>query len=156
MRNDMTMILRVGNVTGTNPDKPTYVSIKGTVFDVSKNAAYAEKGQYHGAQLTPFHVLPSLQDVKLFRSVRAGLTRLRFRPKQSSPARTLRAPWRCRASSPRTACQSGTTWTTNTRPCWTSGTPSSASGITSWARSVHPSRPSFEIAAALLLESGGR
>ncbi|KAK5305582.1 hypothetical protein LTR99_003126 [Exophiala xenobiotica] len=32
---------------GTNPDKPTYVAIKGTVFDVSKNSAYGEKGQYH-------------------------------------------------------------------------------------------------------------
>jgi len=32
---------------GTNPDKPTYVAIKGTVFDVSKNPAYGEKGQYH-------------------------------------------------------------------------------------------------------------
>ncbi|KAK4949926.1 hypothetical protein LTR10_011768 [Elasticomyces elasticus] len=31
---------------GTNPDKPTYVAIKGTVFDVSKNAAYGEKGSY--------------------------------------------------------------------------------------------------------------
>ncbi len=37
-------------MTGTNPDKPTYVAIKGTVFDVSKNSAYGEKGQYHGAQ----------------------------------------------------------------------------------------------------------
>lgn len=34
---------------GTNPDKPTWVAIKGTVFDVSKNPAYSEKGQYHGA-----------------------------------------------------------------------------------------------------------
>ncbi|KAJ4502981.1 hypothetical protein HRR83_009205 [Exophiala dermatitidis] len=32
---------------GTNPDKPTLVAIKGTVFDVSKNPAYSEKGQYH-------------------------------------------------------------------------------------------------------------
>ncbi|KIV78605.1 hypothetical protein, variant 1 [Exophiala sideris] len=34
---------------GTNPDKPTYVAIKGTVFDVSKNTAYGEKGSYRGA-----------------------------------------------------------------------------------------------------------
>ncbi|KAI1616017.1 cytochrome b5-like heme/steroid binding domain-containing protein [Exophiala viscosa] len=31
---------------GSNPDKPTYVAIKGTVFDVSKNTAYGEKGSY--------------------------------------------------------------------------------------------------------------
>jgi len=35
--------------TGSNPDKPTYVAIKGTVFDVSKNSAYGEKGSYRGA-----------------------------------------------------------------------------------------------------------
>ncbi|ETI21868.1 hypothetical protein G647_05937 [Cladophialophora carrionii CBS 160.54] len=32
---------------GTNPERPTWVAIKGTVFDVSKNPAYKEKGQYH-------------------------------------------------------------------------------------------------------------
>jgi len=32
---------------GTNPEKATWVAIKGTVFDVSKNQAYKEKGQYH-------------------------------------------------------------------------------------------------------------
>jgi len=32
---------------GTNPDKPTLVAIKGTVFDVSKNEAYGPKGNYH-------------------------------------------------------------------------------------------------------------
>ncbi|KAJ9607588.1 hypothetical protein H2200_007666 [Cladophialophora chaetospira] len=32
---------------GTNPDGKTWVAIKGTVFDVSKNNAYKEKGQYH-------------------------------------------------------------------------------------------------------------
>jgi membrane-associated progesterone receptor component len=31
-----------------NPDKPTLVAIKGTVFDVSRNDAYGPKGQYHG------------------------------------------------------------------------------------------------------------
>jgi membrane-associated progesterone receptor component len=33
---------------GTDSSKPTYVAIKGTVFDVSGNAAYGVKGQYHG------------------------------------------------------------------------------------------------------------
>ncbi|KAF1990807.1 progesterone binding protein-like protein [Aulographum hederae CBS 113979] len=32
---------------GTNEGYPTYVAIKGTVFDVSGNAAYAPKGNYH-------------------------------------------------------------------------------------------------------------
>ena len=32
---------------GTKDDKPTLVAIKGTVFDVSKNKAYAPGGSYH-------------------------------------------------------------------------------------------------------------
>jgi predicted heme/steroid binding protein len=32
---------------GTNGGYPTYVAIKGTVFDVTNNAAYAVGGQYH-------------------------------------------------------------------------------------------------------------
>jgi membrane-associated progesterone receptor component len=31
---------------GTNEDKPAYVAIKGTVFDVSKNKAYGPGGNY--------------------------------------------------------------------------------------------------------------
>lgn len=33
---------------GTNPDKPTYVAIKGVVFDVSRNKAYQPGGSYSG------------------------------------------------------------------------------------------------------------
>ncbi|KAL8771103.1 MAG: hypothetical protein Q9209_003274 [Squamulea sp. 1 TL-2023] len=32
---------------GTTPSYPTYVAIKGTVFDVSGNTAYAPEGSYH-------------------------------------------------------------------------------------------------------------
>ncbi|EED23704.1 progesterone binding protein, putative [Talaromyces stipitatus ATCC 10500] len=32
---------------GTDPSRPTYVAIKGTIFDVSKKDAYAPGGQYH-------------------------------------------------------------------------------------------------------------
>ena len=39
---------------GTNEDHPTYVAIKGTVFDVSANKAYAPKGSYHGMFVTRF------------------------------------------------------------------------------------------------------
>jgi hypothetical protein len=35
-------------ITGTNPDYPTYVAIKGTVFDVSGNKAYGPEGSYKG------------------------------------------------------------------------------------------------------------
>ncbi len=45
--------LTLGEQKGTHPDKPTWVAIKGTVFDVSKNAAYQEKGQYHGGVYSP-------------------------------------------------------------------------------------------------------
>ena len=34
--------------TGNNPDYPTYVAIKGTVFDVSGNKAYGPDGSYKG------------------------------------------------------------------------------------------------------------
>ena len=33
---------------GTNPDYPTYVAIKGTVFDVTGNKAYGPEGSYKG------------------------------------------------------------------------------------------------------------
>jgi predicted heme/steroid binding protein len=36
------------DLTGTNPDYPTYVAIKGTVFDVSGNKAYGPEGSYRG------------------------------------------------------------------------------------------------------------
>lgn len=39
------------NYVGTNEDYPTYVAIKGTVFDVSANKAYAPKASYHGTSL---------------------------------------------------------------------------------------------------------
>jgi cytochrome b involved in lipid metabolism len=39
---------RYKNLPGTDPSRPTLVAIKGSVFDVSKNAAYAPGGQYHG------------------------------------------------------------------------------------------------------------
>lgn len=35
-------------ITGTNPDYPTYVAIKGTVFDVTGNKAYGPEGSYKG------------------------------------------------------------------------------------------------------------
>lgn len=34
--------------TGSNPDYPTYVAIKGTVFDVTGNKAYGPEGSYKG------------------------------------------------------------------------------------------------------------
>lgn len=46
-KQDVITLEELSQCDGTNPNKPTYVAIKGTVFDVSKNAAYAEKGQYH-------------------------------------------------------------------------------------------------------------
>jgi len=49
------------STTGSEPNLPTYVAIKGRVFDVSGNAAYAPKGQYHGMK-TPF--LPPFQLAK--------------------------------------------------------------------------------------------
>lgn len=44
------MNLHSADVTGpgTSSEHPTYVAIKGTVFDVSGNSAYAPNGAYHG------------------------------------------------------------------------------------------------------------
>ena len=35
-------------LAGSDEDQPIWVSIKGTVFDVSKNSAYKKGGNYHG------------------------------------------------------------------------------------------------------------
>jgi cytochrome b involved in lipid metabolism len=37
--------------TGSDPNRPTLVAIKGTVFDVTRNAAYGAAGQYRGESL---------------------------------------------------------------------------------------------------------
>lgn len=34
--------------SGTDPNRPALVAIKGTVFDVTRNAAYSPSGQYRG------------------------------------------------------------------------------------------------------------
>lgn len=44
--------------TGTDPSRPAYVAIKGTIFDVSKKDAYAKGGQYHGMKYLPFFFDP--------------------------------------------------------------------------------------------------
>jgi hypothetical protein len=44
-----------GMILGSDPSKPTLVAIKGTVFDVSRNEAYAPKGTYHGTAPPPSH-----------------------------------------------------------------------------------------------------
>lgn len=41
-------LMRLITHTGTDPNRPTLVAIKGTVFDVSRNAAYGPSGQYRG------------------------------------------------------------------------------------------------------------
>jgi cytochrome b involved in lipid metabolism len=42
----------VFSITGTDSSKPTLVAIKGTVFDVSRNSAYAPGGSSHGKRFT--------------------------------------------------------------------------------------------------------
>ncbi len=44
---------------GNDSSKPTLVAIKGTVFDVTRNEAYAPKGTYHGAPAPLFSPLPT-------------------------------------------------------------------------------------------------
>lgn len=40
-------LLHLAKCDGSDPSYPTYVAVKGTVFDVSGNTAYAPKGSYH-------------------------------------------------------------------------------------------------------------
>ncbi|KAI9877574.1 MAG: hypothetical protein M1830_003531 [Pleopsidium flavum] len=47
-KNDPISLEQLSKCDGTDPAHPTYVAIKGRVFDVSGNAAYGSKGQYHG------------------------------------------------------------------------------------------------------------
>ena len=44
--------------TGSNPDYPTYVAIKGTVFDVTGNKAYGPEGSYKGMSACDVHHSP--------------------------------------------------------------------------------------------------
>jgi len=46
-KNDLITVEELSKSDGTDPNRPTLVAIKGTVFDVSKNTAYAPEGQYH-------------------------------------------------------------------------------------------------------------
>ncbi|KAG6997848.1 agmatinase 1 [Physcia stellaris] len=46
-RDDPIGLEELAKCDGTNSDKPTYVAIKGTVFNVSGKDAYAPKGAYH-------------------------------------------------------------------------------------------------------------
>lgn len=75
---------------GTNPERPTWVAIKGTVFDVSKNQAYKEKGQYHGTP-TPRTHPPHLVCWSQLTFIRTGVF------PQSLPERTPPAASPCQA-----------------------------------------------------------
>ncbi|MCJ1367252.1 hypothetical protein MMC16_006384 [Acarospora aff. strigata] len=46
-KDDPISVQHLSKCDGTDPNLPVYVAIKGKVFDVSGNAAYAPKGQYH-------------------------------------------------------------------------------------------------------------
>lgn len=46
------LLANLAITTGTDPSRPTYVAIKGIVFDVSKNSAYRPDGPYHGMFLS--------------------------------------------------------------------------------------------------------
>jgi len=46
-KSDPISVEELAKCDGTDSSRPTLVAIKGTVFDVSGNAAYGSKGQYH-------------------------------------------------------------------------------------------------------------
>ncbi|KAI7222257.1 hypothetical protein KC333_g1230 [Hortaea werneckii] len=45
-KDDIISVEYLSKCDGTNPDYPTYVTIKGTVFDVTGNKAYGPEGSY--------------------------------------------------------------------------------------------------------------
>jgi hypothetical protein len=57
-------------IAGTNPDYPTYVAIKGTVFDVSGNKAYGPEGSYKGMSDHDVLTLRTLQLTQSSHSLR--------------------------------------------------------------------------------------
>ena len=48
--------------SGTNADYPTYVAIKGTVFDVTGNKAYGPEGSYKGDFIEPYCAIVGATD----------------------------------------------------------------------------------------------
>ncbi|KAI5301862.1 hypothetical protein KEM55_001471 [Ascosphaera atra] len=46
-KDDPITVEQLAKCDGTNPDYPTYLAIKGTVFDVSRNSMYKPGGSYH-------------------------------------------------------------------------------------------------------------
>lgn len=71
-----------------------------------------------------------------------------------SRAKTRRGRWRSQASRPRTARPSGRTSGTRRRRCWRSGSRSSASGTTLWARCRVEGRTSERLLAWALFITG--
>ncbi|KAL3480044.1 cytochrome b5-like heme/steroid binding domain-containing protein [Aspergillus californicus] len=45
-KDDLITAEELGKCDGTDPSRPTYVAIRGIVFDVSRNPAYGADGQY--------------------------------------------------------------------------------------------------------------
>lgn len=54
-KDDPITVEELSKCDGTDPNRPTWVAIKGIVFDVSKNPAYGPNGSYRG------RLSPSLQ-----------------------------------------------------------------------------------------------
>ncbi|KAL2863074.1 putative progesterone binding protein [Aspergillus lucknowensis] len=46
-KDDLIPVEELAKCNGTDPNRPTYVAIKGIIFDVSRNSAYGREGQYH-------------------------------------------------------------------------------------------------------------
>ncbi|KAL1994303.1 hypothetical protein VTN49DRAFT_2972 [Thermomyces lanuginosus] len=46
-KDDPISVEELSKCDGTDPNRPIYVAIKGTVFDVTRNKAYAPGGNYH-------------------------------------------------------------------------------------------------------------
>ncbi|KAI5279962.1 hypothetical protein KEM54_003886 [Ascosphaera aggregata] len=46
-RDDLITVEELAQCDGSDPSRPTYVAIKGVVFDVSRNPMYKSDGSYH-------------------------------------------------------------------------------------------------------------
>jgi len=133
------------DLIGTNPDYPTYVAIKGTVFDVSGNKAYGPEGSYKGKSPlsspvqsnTESDILPSpSSQISLIKTAAtAEEPTNQTELSQSSPAKTPPAHWGSPLSNQKNADPTGRICRMSTRKCSMTGSLSSASDTTSKARS---------------------
>lgn len=117
---DLLLIKLFNNRIGTDTTMATWVAIKGSIFDVSGNKAYAPGGAYHRIVASPLHASPFATPC----SASSHLTCHQF-----LRVETPLGPLRSRRSSPRIAGLNMMIWGRKSKVCWTIGLRSSPKDI---------------------------